>query len=188
MSGNTPPPSRPIVRIDAHLVHENPWWRVWFDDVQFPSGSLGKHMRLTTVLDRPGAVAIILDEDGPEPRFALVQQWRYAQQRSMWEFPRGFADPTDPTPAATAVREAAEELGVSVNNPDILGSICSDSSIISGSVLVALARVSGSLSPLDGEVDALQWVPASRLRSMMAAGEITDSYTLAAYALYLVAR
>lgn len=196
-------PNRPLRRIKPRLVHENPWWKVWYDDVEFPGGSTGRHLRLTPTSEKPGAVAFVTHTADGLTRVALVHQWRYAQNTAVWEFPRGFADNADASSHATAAREAAEETGSTVLSVRELGSVCPDSSIIE--LRVGVFHVEVELHPAveehkdckqhrEGEaaaiaavseIDDLRWVTFPELLELVAAGEISDAFTLSALGLLL---
>jgi 8-oxo-dGTP pyrophosphatase MutT (NUDIX family) len=178
------PPHHTIDLLQAELVHENPWWNVYFDHVMLPSGTAGRHLRLVTTTTKPGAVALVMNEFPDGYHVAFVSQWRYAQQEAMWELPRGFGEPTDASPAQSAAREVAEETGLIVTSTKHLGTLSADSSIIAGSVEVFFVEAHGSVQH-DDEVSQLAWVPASSVLELCASGALKDSFTLAALALGL---
>jgi 8-oxo-dGTP pyrophosphatase MutT (NUDIX family) len=180
--------TRPIERLEESLVHQNPWWLVFYDRVALPSGGEGNHLRLTPATRRPGAVALLV-HDRPEGRFVgLVHQWRYAQGGPMWELPRGFGDPVDEDAAATAAREVLEETGIQAAQVTHLGDVTPDSAIIEGSVGVYLVHAADTetvVRPTDGEADALVWARWSHFLEQVCSGEIRDAFTLAALGLLL---
>ena len=177
--------AREITLREEVLVHENPWWMVFFDHVVFPSGAEGRHMRLTPTTSRPGAVAVVLGHFAVGTRVALVSQWRYAQQARMWEFPRGFADDTDQSSAETAAREVAEETGLRVVSSRLLGEIVTDSSIIASTVNAFLVETEGDAVADGHEVGAVTWVSVKELLEMCSSGALVDSFTLSAIGLLL---
>ena len=175
-------PQHPIELLQAELVHENPWWMIYFDHVTFPNGTDGRHLRLVTAANKPGAVAVVVGRFADSPHIAFVSQWRYAQQEAMWELPRGFGDPQDTTPAESAAREVAEETGLTVTSTKRLGVLSADSSIITGGVEVFLVEAHGTIQ-YDDEVSHLAWMPASSVLELCASGALKDSFSLAAIAL-----
>lgn len=65
------------------------------------------------VIARPGAVLILLYPDGADLRLLLtVRSDRLANHRGEVSLPGGATDPEDDSPAATALRECWEELGI----------------------------------------------------------------------------
>ena len=177
-------PQHPIELLQSELVHENPWWRIYFDHVTFPNGAAGRHLRLVTASNKPGAVAVVVSEFADGPHIAFVSQWRYAQQEAMWELPRGFSDPQDATPAESAAREVAEETGLTVTSTKRLGALSADSSIITGSVEVFLVEAHGTIQH-DDEVSKLAWIPTGDILELCASGALKDSFSLAAITLAL---
>jgi ADP-ribose pyrophosphatase len=178
------PPHRPVETLQTELVHENPWWKVYFDHVTFPNGEAGRHLRLVTATTKPGAVAVVVSEFPDGYHVAFVSQWRYAQQEAMWELPRGFGDVNDATSAESAAREVAEETGLTVTSIKHLGVLSADSSIIAGSVEVFFVEAHGTIQH-DDEVSQLVWIPASSVLELCASGALKDSFSLSAIALAL---
>jgi ADP-ribose pyrophosphatase YjhB (NUDIX family) len=68
---------------------------------------------------RPSAGLIVLDRRPPAPRFLAVKR-ALAPRAGRWELPGGFCDGWE-HPAAAAVREGREELGVEVTLGDFVG-------------------------------------------------------------------
>ncbi|WP_432483355.1 NUDIX hydrolase [Kineococcus esterisolvens] len=76
------------------------------------------------VAARPAAV-LVLFADGPAgPEVLLTERAGTLRQHSgQVAFPGGRSDPADPSPAATALREAAEETGLDPAGVDVLGEL-----------------------------------------------------------------
>ena len=95
----------PWVRRRRTIAYENPWIRVFHDEVARPDGSPGiyglVHMRNAAV----GVVALDAND-----RVVLVRQHRYALDHESWEIPEG-GSPLDEDPLEGAKRELAEETG-----------------------------------------------------------------------------
>src|SRR5262245_7335845 len=73
---------------------------------------------------RAGAVLILLYPDGPELRLPLtVRSDRLPNHRGEVSLPGGATDPQDDGPAATALRECWEELGVAVESVEVWGTL-----------------------------------------------------------------
>ncbi|MDX1449864.1 MAG: NUDIX hydrolase [Acidimicrobiia bacterium] len=81
-----------------------------------PDGAL--HPR--DVLRHPGGVGILPVDGG---RVWLVRQFRVALARPVLEIPAGKLDPSDDDPLAAARRELDEELGMSAERWESLGSL-----------------------------------------------------------------
>jgi 8-oxo-dGTP pyrophosphatase MutT (NUDIX family) len=73
---------------------------------------------------RPGAVLILLYPDGPDLRLPLtVRSDRLPNHRGEVSLPGGATDPQDNSPAATALRECWEEVGVAPGSVDVWGTL-----------------------------------------------------------------
>jgi ADP-ribose pyrophosphatase len=88
----------------SQTVFEGRIFKVIVDRVGYPDG------RTVTmdVIRHPGSVVLI---PMPAPdRVILIQQYRYAVDRWLWEFPAGTIDPGE-DPETAALRECHEEIG-----------------------------------------------------------------------------
>jgi ADP-ribose pyrophosphatase len=80
------------------------------DRVRMPNG---REVTVDIVRHPPSVVIVPVPEPG---HVILIRQFRYAVQRSLWEFPAGSVDKGE-TPEAAARRECHEEIGLA---PDTL--------------------------------------------------------------------
>lgn len=74
------------------------------DEVELPDGKTSNR----EIINHPGAVAVIAITD--EGQILLVEQYRKALERSIFEIPAGKLEPGE-APIVTARRELAEETG-----------------------------------------------------------------------------
>jgi ADP-ribose pyrophosphatase len=131
------------------------------------------------IVRHPGASAIVaLDRNGS---IAMLSQYRHAIGGYLWEVPAGcraegesFLD--------CAKRELREEAGLAAARWDRLGSIVTVPSFCDERIELFLAR---DLSRASGELDADEVIRIERLSmkqvlTMIRAGEIVDSKTIAA--------
>lgn len=88
------------------LVHEGPFMRFWDDEVVFPSGATGTHVRMRWTA--PYGVGVVVTDGAAA---LLLETHRYGEPRPSWEIPRGFGA-TGSTPEADARRELWEETGL----------------------------------------------------------------------------
>jgi 8-oxo-dGTP pyrophosphatase MutT (NUDIX family) len=174
---------QPIERLVEHLVFENPYVRVYDDEVRFADGTLGNYLRICGPSEAPGVVIVARHRD----RVALVRTFRYPIDEHQWAFPRGFAH--GPDLEATARAELREELGTEATSIKIIGYVTPDSGLMSSRVAVVLAdTVSDREIPIDQlEVEEVRWVRTGELRRMLLDGAIEDGFTLSAFALAIVA-
>jgi len=96
----------PWRRLSRRIVYDNPWIRVFEDDVVTPAGTPSLY---GVVSQRQRALGVLaLEETGD---VWLVGQWRYAPGRFSWECPEGGGR-LDADPLEEARRELREETGL----------------------------------------------------------------------------
>jgi 8-oxo-dGTP pyrophosphatase MutT (NUDIX family) len=164
-------------------AYRNPWIRVREDVVEHADGSTG----LYGVIERPDfALVVPAEDDG----FWLVEQYRYPIDRRSWEFPQGtWSHGASGTAEELARAELAEETGFRAADLQHLGHLDLASGLTNQGfdVWLATGLTAGSTAREPSEADMAQaFVPAGELRQMMRDGRITDSPSLAAYALLLI--
>ncbi|OLB79065.1 MAG: coenzyme A pyrophosphatase [Actinobacteria bacterium 13_2_20CM_2_71_6] len=101
------------------------WWQPLLDRVAQARSDDFSRLPIPADGGRPGAVLVLLAEgDGAGPDVLLLL--RAADMRNhagQPAFPGGAADPGDADPAATALREAAEEVGLDVATVEVLAQL-----------------------------------------------------------------
>ncbi|MGW4034214.1 NUDIX hydrolase [Streptomyces sp. NPDC004838] len=117
-----------------------------------------------------------------EQRIVLIEHYRHATRRWHWEAPRGMGAPGDGSGADSARRELWEELGALDIELIPLGTVHADTGLISGGVEMYAARIAGV-----GALDVVEGIrravarPWGEVERMIASGEITDGFTIAAF-------
>ncbi|MEG0176395.1 NUDIX hydrolase [Anaerorhabdus sp.] len=84
------------------------------DEVELPNNEIA----LREVVEHPGGVAVAMINN--EGKFFMVEQYRYAQQKVLLEFPAGKMEKGE-DPLETAKREVIEETGYSGKDYVYLG-------------------------------------------------------------------
>ncbi|MBW0105876.1 NUDIX hydrolase [Pseudonocardia sp. KRD291] len=150
------------------------------DGIRRADGSEGVY----GVVDKP-TYALVVPRDGD--RLHLVEQFRYPVGERRWEFPAGTApDRADQDPAELAVRELAEETGLSAGRMERLGTLDAAPGLTSqrGHVYLATELTAGPPRREHSEQDMrAAWFTHAEFDDMIARGQITDAQSLAAYTL-----
>ena len=169
----------PVRRVREVLAYDNPYLKVFDDEVAFPDGSAGRYLRITSASEGPGVVLLPLHDDS----VGMVRTYRYPIGSWQWALPRGFSSDADPL--ITASTELREELGVEATNFRTLGTFTPDSGILAQQVAVVVAQVEDPEgTPHDTqEVAETRWTPTKDLWIAVANGQIKDGMTLAAMTL-----
>jgi len=138
------------------------------------------------VVRHGGAVAVLAITPGGN--MMLVRQYRVAVGGSMMEIVAGILDREGEDPEDCARRELREETGFQAAELVRLGEMYPSPGYITERIHLFAARLKGPPSPArldhDEELQTVELSP-ERFRRMVAAGEIRDGKTLAAWALFL---
>lgn len=131
----------------------------------------------------PGAVAIIALNDSGE--LLLIEQYRHAQGKIMWEAPAGLMDLANEDPLATAKRELFEETGYVAQTWNVLLDLANTPGGSSEQIRIYFAR---DLSPHpDGrpigsaeERDMpVHWIPIQDVLESIRRGAVTNPQLVA---------
>jgi 8-oxo-dGTP pyrophosphatase MutT (NUDIX family) len=169
-----------VETLTSRQVYANPFMTVREDAVRFPDGTAG----IYGVIDKP-TYALVIPRDGD--RLHLVEQFRYPVGRRRWEFPAGTApDRADVDPAELAARELQEETGLRAGRMERIGylEVAPGMSSQDGYVFLATELARGPALREHSEQDMrTAWFSIGEFETMVRAGEIADSQSLAAYLL-----
>ena len=169
--------SMPAEWAQIGIAYQDPYLRLLRDPVVFATGRLGVHHRVLSNNEPSGAAALPL----LGRRAVLIRHFRHATRQWHWEIPRGAIDPGKSAEAAARI-ELEEEMQGRVDELVALGRAHGASALISGSVALFLARISGyGAAALDEGIAEIREFYVGDIERMIAASEITDSFTLAAF-------
>jgi len=163
------------------VVSEDPYLVMIRDLVEFPGGFRNGYPRLynRAYLEGGAAGVVILPE--LEGKLLLMHQFRHATRSWHWEIPRGYGEPG--VQAEDQARaEIAEEVGGEIYEMINLGLYFNNTGVEGNPIYLFLAKMSSIGEPkLKFGVDKFIWVSVSELEKMIADGDITDGFTIAAY-------
>lgn len=124
----------------------------------------------------PGAAAVVaVDSAG---RICVVRQYRHGVMDFLWEIPAGKLDSGE-APEVCAVRELAEETGVTARSWTSLGLFIPAPGIFSEVIHLYLARdlKIGTPAPDVDEELELQWMPLADAVALVQRGDWNDGKT-----------
>lgn len=160
------------------VIYEDGYLLVLRDAVRRPDGTLGTYVRTLSGSTSRGVAVLPLKGD----EAILIRHFRHATRTTHLEIPRGFGE-EGLTSAQQAATELREETGATTDEVIELGEIYPNTGISGDPVDLFLARVRDVGEPQLGEgICAIEAVPVPRLAQMIASGEVTDSFAIAAYA------
>jgi ADP-ribose pyrophosphatase len=166
--------------VSSRVIYSGHVIKLRLDEMTLPSGQIIKR----EIIEHSGAVAIVaLDEDN---NVLLVKQYRHAAGKALLEIPAGGIEPSE-APEATVRREMQEETGYLPAKVERLGGFYSAPGYATEYLHVFLASglVPARLFAEDTDEIELIKVPLSRIKGMIAAGEIEDAKSIAGLLMYL---
>lgn len=170
-----------IRQLSTRDIYANPWLRLREDQVRFADGSVGTY----AVVQRQDFVAVVAVENGG---LWLVQQFRYPLGRRLWELPQGaWSHGRSGTALELAQAELLEETGLTAEGWQHLGRIAANPALSPQHYDVFVAT---DLTPGDPQREASEsdmvhaWFPEDEVRAMIVRGDIMDSHSIAAFAVY----
>ncbi len=124
----------------------------------------------------PGAAAVVAVDDSN--RACFVRQYRHGVEDFLWEVPAGKLDKGE-APAVCAVRELAEETGVTARSWTTMGRYFAAPGIYDEVIHLYLARdlVIGAATPDVDEELELTWLPFAEALDRVLRGEWNDGKT-----------
>jgi 8-oxo-dGTP pyrophosphatase MutT (NUDIX family) len=173
-----------VTQLSSRAVYANSWLSVREDQVSWPDGKLG----LFGVVDKRD-FALVIPRDGGG--LWMVEQYRYPIGARTLEFPQGsWPAGKSGSLAELARAELREETGLSAARLTRLGRLHTAPGFCSQGCDVYLAEdlTAGATDREATEQDMThRLVPAAEFRALAVSGAITDSATLAAYSLLVLA-
>lgn len=161
------------------IAYQDQYLLMLRDAVRFPGGALGTYIRAVAPSGgAPGVIAIPVYQG----QVVLLRHFRHGTRSWNWEIPRGFGEPGS-TPEQNARRELEEEIGATVTRVVSLGTVTLDTDSSGPPDGYFLAEISAyTQAELEEGISALRLVSFADFERMIREGEISEGYTLAAYA------
>jgi ADP-ribose pyrophosphatase len=168
--------SHPIV--DRKTVFSGMVWDVRHDAFELNGETVERDY-----IVHPGAVAIIALNDSGE--LLLIEQYRHAQGKIMWEAPAGLMDLANEDPLETAKRELFEETGYEAKTWHVLLDLANTPGGSSEQIRIYFARdlslhpdgrPTGSAEELDMPV---HWIPIPDVLESIRRGAVTNPQLVA---------
>lgn len=164
-------------KLHSKTVFEGKLVTVQHDTVELENG----REAFREVIRHPGAVAVLALEG---QQILLVRQYRYCIGRELLEIPAGKLEPGE-APLPAAIRELSEETGCECGELISLGRYYGSAGCLDEGIHLYFGKVSrrGDSHPDEDEFLTLERRTPAELEAMMAAGQLPDGKTLAAFAL-----
>lgn len=120
------------------------------------------------------AVVVVLNEDD---QVLMLRRHRWIIDRWVWEFPGGYVDANEGTPAEAATREVEEETGWRPASMELLCAFQPMVGTADAENLVFLARGAQDTgaAPDINEAQELRWIPLDEAVHMIADGQIVGA-------------
>lgn len=148
------------------------------DRVRFPDGSEGE----LEMIRHPGASAVVpflSDPSGNDPQVLLIQQYRYAAERYLYEIPAGRLDVGE-EPLVCARRELREETGCEAERVEPLTTIYTTPGFTDEKIhlFIAVGLTRGESLREADEFIEVESMPISHALELIGKGEIQDAKTV----------
>lgn len=168
-------------RLSRNIIYKSPWVNLYVDKVVFPDGAIiEKHHFLD--FERQAVAAII---ENHKEEILLIQSYRYTTNSIEWEIPAGGIEKGE-TPCEAGKREALEETGYSITEPELLYTYNPANGISNQVFNVIKAKSISKVGTFDkNEVKDIKWVSLNEIREMIKENKIRCGLSLTALLLHL---
>lgn len=172
---------KPAHWTDIGILAEDEWFYMLRDLVEFPDGRVGGYDRWMNRKSQEGGGfnSVLMCVRGD--RVLMIRKFRHDDRDWTWEFPRGFGEPGF-SAEQNAMNELREEIGVSKAKLTCLTKVKEGP----GGTAVFLVEIPGRaklhLETEEG-IARYRWVSKSALDKFVKNGQLSDWFTLWAYAL-----
>ncbi len=160
--------------LNQRIVYENPWIRVYEDQVQLPNGNTTLYGIVEPKSNFVGVVPLL-----DSKTVVLVQQYRYIQNEISWEIASGAIDENE-TPEQAAQRELRQEVGYQAETLELVSIMQSNKSLMRDKGYIFLARGLTLCSEAPDETEEFETAQISITQAleMVKRHEITDCVSI----------
>jgi ADP-ribose pyrophosphatase len=165
--------------LKSKTVYKGPIFGVRRDEVLEPTGVHTQR----EVITHPGSVVVL--PVLPDKRLLLIQQYRYAAKRFMWELVAGRMDAGESVKRAAA-RELREETGYRAKKFSIFLDVFPTPGFLEERMYILLAEglTAGPAEPEDDEKIISRAFTVDELKQMMKTGKLCDAKSIAGVLYY----
>ena len=161
------------------VLYQSPYSMLVVDLVEDGSGKRFAYERV--VPTQKNGIVCMPVYDG---KFLLLRQYRHSLRERQWGFPRGFGE-QGLSAEENLRKEVQEEIVAEVLRVALLGYVAPDSGLLSSKVSVFCCEITEPALMMGYEgIDSLCLLSKEELAQKIRDGEITDGFTLSAFALY----
>jgi len=172
---------KPACWIDIGVLAEDEWFYVLRDMVEFPDGRVGGYIRWINRKSQENGGCNVVLMCVQDDKVLMIRKFRHEERNWSWEFPRGFGEP-GLSAEKNARTELQEEIGVSNARLNCLTKVKEGK----GGTAVFLVEIpKGQKIALEKHegLSKFRWVKMSQLEQIVKKGQLSDWFSLWAYAL-----
>ncbi|MCK5242117.1 NUDIX hydrolase [bacterium] len=161
-------------KIRRKVIYQGKILDLYVDQIKISDGSRS----IREVISHAPAVAMVPLLSGE--RVVLIQQYRYAIGRMLWEIPAGLVDANE-TPRQAAIRELREETGFRARRLRLMVNMYSSPGYCQEKIYIYLAQDLSKVADLQLDADeflSVLIVPFRKALRMITTGEIVDGKTI----------
>jgi ADP-ribose pyrophosphatase len=172
----------PLEWADIGVVLDDQYVVIVRDLVEFPNGFRNGYIRMYNRASLESGAAGVVVLPVKEKRILVMRIFRHATRSWHWEIPRGFGE-SGLSAEENARKEIEEETGGVIHDMVDLGVFHSNTGLDSNTIFLYMARMVSIANPEQAEgIATLRWISVREMERMIRVSEITDGFTIAAYA------
>lgn len=162
--------------VKTRTLFDDPRFPIIEDEVELPNGRRTTYISQAPTSDHSVIILVINEAN----ELLVQQEYSHPPAEIMWQLPGGAME-TGETPISAAQRELAEESGLNMIDPQILGFfyVNNRKSNRKQHIIYSNQTVPTKAKPDDDEFISTHWIPLGEVNQMIADGKITNINMLA---------